>query len=98
MVQRRTGRPSRSPVFGWPGPLARSGAAGLQREYELLCELRAENVEKLEALRVHRTQRASVERNFLAHADMDRLLSAEVFRLGWGPIQHRPLGDLFDGI
>lgn len=51
---------------------------------------------KLEALRVHRTQRASVERNFLVHPDIDRLLGAEVFRLGWGPIGRRPLNDLFE--
>jgi N-acetylglucosamine malate deacetylase 2 len=51
---------------------------------------------KLEALRLHRTQRASVERNFLSQPDRDRLLAAEVFRLGWGPIGRRPLGDLFE--
>jgi N-acetylglucosamine malate deacetylase 2 len=53
---------------------------------------------KLEALRAHRTQLASVERNFLSQPDIDRLLSAEVFRLGWGSIAHRPLDDLFEGL
>lgn len=54
---------------------------------------------KLEALRLHRTQHASVERNFLSQPDLDRLLSAEIFRLGWGPpMARRPLDDLFEGL
>lgn len=65
---------------------------------DFVIDIAAWRARKLEALRVHRTQRASVERNFLAHPDMDRLLSAEVFRLGWGPMERRPLGDLFEGI
>lgn len=65
---------------------------------DFVIDIAAWRARKLEALRVHRTQRASVERNFLAHPDTDRLLSAEVFRLGWGPIARRPLGDLFEGI
>jgi N-acetylglucosamine malate deacetylase 2 len=65
---------------------------------DFIVDIAAWRARKLEALRVHRTQRASFERNFLAHADMDRLLGAEVFRLGWGPIERRPLTDLFDGI
>jgi LmbE family N-acetylglucosaminyl deacetylase len=65
---------------------------------DFVIDIAAWRERKLEALRVHRTQRASVERNFLAHADRDRLLGAEVFRLGWGPIARRPLGDLFEGL
>jgi N-acetylglucosamine malate deacetylase 2 len=74
-----------------PELAARGGA-------DFVVDITAWRARKLEALRMHRTQLASVERNFLAHADMNRLLAAEVFRLGWGPIGSRPLADLFDGI
>lgn len=54
---------------------------------------------KSAALAAHATQHQSVQRNFLAHADVDRLLSLEVFRQGWGPaLTRRPLGDLFEGL
>jgi N-acetylglucosamine malate deacetylase 2 len=54
---------------------------------------------KAAALAAHATQHQSVQRNFLAHADVDRLLSLEVFRQGWGPpLSRRPLGDLFEDL
>lgn len=53
---------------------------------------------KLEALRVHRTQHASVQRNFLSQPDIDTLLGTEVFRLGWGPMAARPLASVFEGL
>jgi N-acetylglucosamine malate deacetylase 2 len=74
-----------------PALAARAGA-------DFVIDVTPWRARKLEALRAHRTQRASVERNFLAHADVDDLLAAEVFRLGWGPIHRRPLADLFEGM
>ena len=53
---------------------------------------------KLDALSAHRTQRASVARNFLSQPDMERLLGAEVFRLGWGArMERRPVASLLEG-
>jgi N-acetylglucosamine malate deacetylase 2 len=92
-VRRLVWVPGRRPWEWLRDPeLARRGGA------DFVVDIAPWRERKLEALRVHRTQRASVERNFLAHADIDRLLGAEVFRLGWGPITTRPLGDLFDGL
>jgi LmbE family N-acetylglucosaminyl deacetylase len=54
---------------------------------------------KAEALRAHRTQQASANRNFFSQPDADRLLSIEVFRQAWGPhLVERPADDLFSGI
>jgi len=54
---------------------------------------------KLAALRAHATQHQSVERNFLAQPDGDRLLGVEIFRQAFGPaLSRRPAGDLFEGI
>ena len=54
---------------------------------------------KAAALRAHRTQHLSLDRILLSKPDVDRLLSAELFRQAWGPpIASRPAGDLFDGV
>jgi LmbE family N-acetylglucosaminyl deacetylase len=92
-VSRLVWAPGRRP-WEWlrDADLARRGGA------DFVIDIAAWRARKLEALRLHRTQRASVERNFLAQPDMDRLLSAEIFRLGCGSIERRPLGDLFEGL
>lgn len=75
-----------------PAVAARGGA-------DFLVDVGAWRERKLEALLAHRTQHASVERNFLAQPDTDRLLASEVFRLAWGPAMvQRPLDDLFGGL
>ncbi len=54
---------------------------------------------KAAALGAHATQHQSVERNFGAQPDRDRLLGIEVFRQAFGPaLARRPLDDLFDGL
>ncbi len=54
---------------------------------------------KAAALAAHATQHKSVERNFDAQPDRDRLLGTEVFRQAFGPaLARRPLDDLFDGL
>jgi N-acetylglucosamine malate deacetylase 2 len=54
---------------------------------------------KAKALRSHRTQHLSIDRIFFSQPDVERLLSVEVFRQGWGPpLQTRPLDDLFAGL
>lgn len=54
---------------------------------------------KAAALRAHRTQHLSVDRYFFSNPDVDRILSVESFRQGWGPrLQGRPGDDVFAGI
>jgi LmbE family N-acetylglucosaminyl deacetylase len=94
VVQRLVWVPGRRP-WEWlrdPALASRGGA-------DFIIDIAPWRERKREALRAHRTQSASVERNFDAQPDADRLLGAEVFRLAWGaPMPRRPLGDLFEGL
>jgi LmbE family N-acetylglucosaminyl deacetylase len=73
-------------------PAARPGV-------DFLIDVAAWTDRKIAALEAHRTQRASVTRHFLRHADRERVLSREFFRQAWGPtLSRRPVGDLFEGI
>lgn len=54
---------------------------------------------KAEALRAHRSQNISINEAFLHQPDVERILSTEAFRQGWGPpLAERPADDLFDGL
>ena len=54
---------------------------------------------KADALRAHRTQHVSIERCFFSKADVDRILSVEVFRQAWGPaLGGVPEDDVLAGI
>jgi LmbE family N-acetylglucosaminyl deacetylase len=54
---------------------------------------------KARALRAHRTQHVGIERIWFAPEHSERLLSTEIFRLGWGgALAKRPQGDLFAGL
>lgn len=54
---------------------------------------------RAEALEAHRTQRDSIGKLFLGRADLERILSIEVFRHAWGPrLTSTPAADLFDGM
>lgn len=51
------------------------------------------------ALRAHRTQHQSVEKYFFSRADVDRILSVEIWRQAWGPpLRERPSGDVLEGL
>jgi LmbE family N-acetylglucosaminyl deacetylase len=93
-VQRLVWVPGRRP-WDWlrdPSIASRGGA-------DFVVDISAWRDRKLRALQAHRTQHASVERNFLVHPDRDVLLGHEVFRLAWGPpMPRRPVDDLFDGL
>jgi LmbE family N-acetylglucosaminyl deacetylase len=93
-VQRLLWVPGRRP-WEWlrdPSLAARGGA-------DFVVDIGPWRERKLRALEAHRTQHASVERNFAAQPDRDRLLGHEVFRLAWGPpMAHRPADDLFAGL
>ena len=54
---------------------------------------------KADALRSHRTQHVPIDRSFFSKADVDRILSVEIFRQAWGPaLQSVPADDVLVGI
>ena len=54
---------------------------------------------KAAALRAHRTQHVSIDRHFFLLPDVDRILSVETVRQGFGPsLSHRPCSDIFESI
>ena len=54
---------------------------------------------KAKALRAHRTQHISINRCFFGKADVDRILSVEIFRQAWGPAFGRsPAADVLVGL
>jgi N-acetylglucosamine malate deacetylase 2 len=55
--------------------------------------------QKAAALRAHKTQHQSVETYFFNQPDVERILSREVFRQGFGPrLSRRPSDDVFEGL
>lgn len=81
-----------------PWELARDPDAFRTPGVDFAIDVAAWTARKLAALEAHRTQRSSVTRHFLRHADRDRLMSLECFRQAWGPsIRTRPSEDLFEG-
>ena len=82
-----------------PWALARDPDAAAKPGVDFAIDVGPWRARRLAALEAHRTQRPSVQRHFLRHADRDLLLSREFFRQGWGPpLTARPAGDLFEGI
>ena len=54
---------------------------------------------KADALRSHRTQHVPIDRCFFSKADVNRILSIEIFRQAWGPaLQSMPADDVLAGI
>jgi LmbE family N-acetylglucosaminyl deacetylase len=54
---------------------------------------------KVAALRAHRTQHLSVDRNILQQPDPDRIVGIEMWRQAWGPpIRQRPAADVLEGL
>jgi LmbE family N-acetylglucosaminyl deacetylase len=54
---------------------------------------------RADALAAHRTQREGIDKLFLKRADVEQVLSVEVFRHAWGvPPSRRPAADLFEGL
>lgn len=55
--------------------------------------------QKAAALRAHRSQHISIDRCFFSQPDLDRILSVETWRQGWGPpLSRRPESDIFAGL
>lgn len=82
-----------------PWEWARDPDAARRPGVDFLIDVGPWRARRRAALEAHRTQRASVTRHFLRHADRDRVLSLEFFRQAWGvPLRARPAHDLFEGI
>ena len=66
---------------------------------DFLIDISAWKERKAAALRAHKTQHLSIDRYFFGQPDLDRLLSVEIYRQGWGPpLERRPSGNVFEGI
>ena len=82
-----------------PWEWARDPDAARRPGVDFVMDVGPWHARRLAALEAHRTQRASVTRHFLRHADRERVLSLEFFRQAWGPrLRSRPAHDLFEGI
>lgn len=98
------GAPHRVARVAWTAPLRvytlgsmpdPSAAGGV----DFLFDIRPWARYKADALRAHRTQHKSVNRHFFDCPDLDRRLSFEALRQGWGPpLARRPENDLFAGL
>jgi len=99
-----TGPPHRIQRLVWTPPIrpwqfARVADPAAEPAVDFLFDIRRWSARKADALRLHRTQHQNVERVFFSQADVDRLLSLEIFRLAWGPPpMTRPSGDFFEGL
>ncbi len=93
-VQRLLWSPQRRP---WQ--MARLGNLAAQPGADIVLDISQYADRKADALRAHRTQAASVNRNFFSQPDWRQLLSTEVFRQAVGPaLVTRPIFDVFGGL
>ena len=86
-----------APVPPWEA--ARSTDLQAQPGTDFVIDISAWRDRKAAALKAHRSQNLSTDKYFFSQPDVDRLLSLELFRHGWGPsLARRPSGDIFEGI
>ena len=82
-----------------PWDVTRSSDLRLEPGVDFVIDVAPYRNAKAEALRAHRSQHVPVDRCFLSKADVDRILSIEIFRQAWGPPLRRvPADDLLAGI
>jgi LmbE family N-acetylglucosaminyl deacetylase len=82
-------RPHRVQRLLWTAPIplwqaARSPDLGNEPGVDFAVDVSQYRGIKAEALRTHRTQHLSIDRYFFSNADVNRILSIEVFRQAWG--------------
>ena len=66
---------------------------------DFLIDTSARWQERAEALRAHRTQRATLEKLYLNQPNCEQMLSIDILRQAWGPpLSRRPEHDIFAGI
>lgn len=98
------GAPHRVQRLLWTSPLppwsaTRSVGLAAEAGVDFVIDITRWRDRKEQALRAHRTQHQSIERHFLNQPDLDRILSVEVYRQGWGPpLSARPSADVFEGL
>jgi LmbE family N-acetylglucosaminyl deacetylase len=86
-----------SPVMPWDAP--KSPDLAKEAGVDFLVDISKYRGIKAAALRAHRTQHLSIDRHFFDLPDVDRILSVETFRQGFGPtLSNRPVADLFESI
>lgn len=86
-----------SPVLPWD--VTKSPDLAGEPGVDFLIDIAPYRAVKAAALRAHRTQHVSIDRHFFHLPDVDRILSVETFRQGFGPpLSKRPSADLFEGI
>ena len=86
-----------SPILPWEV----TRPADLEREpgVDFVIDVSAQRAAKAAALRAHRTQSVPIDRCFFSKADVDRILSIELFRQAWGPDLRRvPEADVLAAI
>jgi LmbE family N-acetylglucosaminyl deacetylase len=86
-----------SPVMPWD--TAQSPDLAKERGVDFLIDISKYRGTKAAALRAHRTQHVSINRHFFDVPDVDKILSVETFRQGFGPaLSERPATDLFESL
>ena len=86
-----------TPVLPWDAP--KSPDLAKEPGVDFLIDISKYRDTKAAALRAHRTQHVSIDRHFFSLPDLEKILSVETLRQGFGPpLPARPLGDLFDSI
>ena len=97
-------RPHHVPRVLWNGPIApwkvtEPDDLSLLEGADFVIDTASARHAKAGALRAHRTQRMQIDRFFFEKADVDAILSVEVFRQASGPaLAPVPADDLFQGI
>lgn len=87
-----------TPPIG-PWDAARSNNLAAETGADFVIDVSPWRERKAAALRAHRTQHHSVDAYFFSQPDVDRILSIEVYRQGWGPaLAARPSADPFEGL
>jgi LmbE family N-acetylglucosaminyl deacetylase len=86
-----------SPVLPWDAP--KSPDLANEPGVDFLIDISKYRDTKAAALRAHRTQHVSINRHFFDLPEIDRILSVETFRQGFGPpLDRRPADNIFESI
>ena len=86
-----------SPVLPWDAP--KSPDLAKEPGVDFLIDISQYRETKAAALRAHRTQHVSIDRHFFNLPDVEKILSVETFRQGFGPpLSRRPANDLFESL
>ena len=86
-----------APILPWE--VTDSADLGREPGVDFVLDVAAHRSAKAEALRAHRTQNVPIDRCFLSKANLDDILSVEVFRQAWGPpLVCVPADDVLVGI